>query len=114
MGYPVVLGITGTWLLTDDNGKKLGLCAVWVEGSSALPAGFHMMRAGNSLKDVTWTAEPTTAYGTLTGANKAARKNSFQRIWNKFVADESFDLSAADHHEWAHNGKIRKIPNFTL
>lgn len=114
MGYPVVLGITGTWLLTDSSGAKLGLCAVWVEDAAALPAGFHMFRASNSLDDVTWTAKPTTAYGTLVGDTKAARKTSFQRIWNKFVNAEGFDTSNAAHHEWAHDQRIRKIPNFNL
>lgn len=114
MGYPVVLGITGTWLLTDSSGAKLGLCAVWVEDTAALPAGFHMMRASNSLADVTWTAEPTTAYGPLVGDTRAARKISFQRIRKKFVTAEGFDSSKAEHHEWAHDQRIRKIPNFVL
>ncbi len=114
MGYPVVLGMTGTWLLKDSSDNLLGLCAVWVEDAASLPAEFHMLRAGNSLADITWSAEPTTDYGTFSGANKVARKNSFQIIWDKFVDDESFSTTNSDHHEWAHDQKIRNIPNFTL
>jgi hypothetical protein len=114
MGFPVVLGLTGTWLLKDGSGNKLGLCCVWVENAASLPAEFHMLRASNSLEDIKWSAEPTTAYGTFGGANKVARKNSFQDIWDTFVDDESFNTSNCVDYEWAHDQKIRAIPSFTL
>ena len=87
-----ILTAAGVWELVDGSNNKLGLIAIWWGTKSGDP----WTRPINEFRcfevplpsDVKMTA--TTAYGSLSGATVAARRSSFQDIWDEFKSETGF------------------------
>ncbi len=83
----------GVWELKDSSDNRLGIVAVWWGSKSGSP----WTRAVNEFRCFTAPLPSdtkitvTTAYGSLSGATLAARRSSFQDIWDEFKSETGFE-----------------------
>jgi hypothetical protein len=82
----------GVWELKDSSDNELGIVAIWWGSSSGDPWSrpINEFRCFAVPLPTDTKIAATTAYGTLSGATVAARRSSFQDLWDEFKSETGF------------------------
>ncbi len=104
----------GVWGLQDEQGKDLGVIAIWW----GPPVGNPWKRVVNEWRifEVPLAsparAYKTTAYGAIEGQTLLQRRASFQTIWNNYKTINQFSTAGKDLRPREWRGEMKADASF--